>query len=59
MALTIQFNKNNMQNNLNSGQVGFNSNITPTFVIVHLSRNNESLYAATRIAANEKGYAYV
>lgn len=57
LAAAITFNKSkpNLHDKLNSGHIGFRD-ITPIFIIDHLSPANKALHAATRMKAKEKGY---
>lgn len=59
LASVKRFNKKNPQNKLNTSHLGFAGQISPVYVVEHLSLKNKKLHAATRLAAKEKKYEFV
>lgn len=54
-AITFNKSKSNINEKLHSGHIGFRE-ISPIFIMDHLSPANKALHAATRLKAKEKGY---
>ena len=59
LAATINYNKSNPNNKINSAHLGYSGPKSPIFVSEHLSSVNKALHAAARIKAKEIGYQYV
>lgn len=60
LAATINYNKKNPSNKLNSSHLGIAANKPqPIYVSEHLSTHNKSLHAAARIKSKELGYRFV
>lgn len=59
LASVIKYNRDNPQDKLHSGHMGFSGRKSPIYVVEHLSPTNKALHAATRIRAKEKNYKYV
>lgn len=60
LAASIQFNKANPSNKLNSSHLGIATDKPlPIFVVEHLSPENKALHAATRVRAKEINYKFV
>lgn len=59
LASIVNFNKNNKDNKLNSGHLGYSGPKTAIFVTEHLSPTYRALHAAARIKARELGYKFV
>ena len=59
LASTINFNKSNKENKLNSSHLGYPGPKTAIFVTEHLSPTNKALHAAARIRAKELGYQFI
>ncbi|XP_026749559.2 uncharacterized protein LOC113510309 [Galleria mellonella] len=59
LASSIKYNKTNAKARLNSALLGFSGNITPIYIVEHLSPANKALHAAARIKAKENSYKYV
>lgn len=60
LAASINFNKNNINNKLNTSHLGIAAeNPIPIYVVEHLSADNKALHAATRLRGKELGYKYV
>lgn len=59
LAATINFNKINKSNKLNSGHIGVAGDKHPIYITEHLSPANKSLHAAARIKGRELGYQHV
>lgn len=60
LAASINFNrKRATKDKLNSSHLGFNGEVSPIYVVDHLSPANKALHAAARSAAKQKGYKYV
>lgn len=59
LAASINFNKKNPSDKLNSAHLGFPEKKTPIFIAEHLSVANKALHAAARRTAREKGFKFV
>lgn len=59
LAASINFNKKNPSNKLNSAHLGLVGTKTPIFIAEHLSVANKELHAAARRTAKEKGFKFV
>lgn len=59
LAATINFNKKNPSNKLNSSHISCSGPKVPIYITEHLSSYNRSLHAAARLAAKEKNYKFV
>ncbi|XP_026740156.1 uncharacterized protein LOC113502703 [Trichoplusia ni] len=60
LAASIQFNKTNSSDKLNSSHLGIATDKpVPIFITEHLSPENKALHAATRVRAKELGFKFV
>lgn len=59
LAAVFNYNKRSPKDKLSTHHLGISGDRQPVFVSEHLSPNNKSLHAATRIKAREVGYKFV
>lgn len=59
LAASIDFNKKNSENKLNTHHLGVAGPKSAIYIAEHLSSDNKSLHAATRKFAKEKNYKFV
>lgn len=59
LASVSKFNRENVNDKLNSRHLGYGGGKSPVFVSEHLSPLNKIIHAETRKAAKEKGYKFV
>ncbi|CAB3254231.1 unnamed protein product [Arctia plantaginis] len=59
LVASINYNRANPTNRLNSSHAGCSGAKLPIYVTEHLSPSNKSLHAAARRVAKEKGYRFV
>lgn len=59
LANVIKFNKDNVNDKLNTRHLGYGGGKSPVFVSEHLSPLNKIIHAEARKAAKEKGYRFV
>lgn len=59
LAKTINYNKANPKDKINTSHLGIGGNKTPIYVIEHLSPMNKKLHAAARQVAKEKDFKFV
>lgn len=59
LAASIDFNKKNKGDKLNSSHIGMGGPKKPIYVVEHLSATNKEIHAAARIKARELGFQFV
>lgn len=59
LAASIDFNKKNSQDKLNSSHIGLAGPKKPIYVMEHLSATNKEIHAAARTKARELGFQFV
>ncbi|CAH0401661.1 unnamed protein product [Chilo suppressalis] len=59
LAASIQYNKKNPDEKLNSSTLGIDDKKTPIFVVENLTPENRHLHAAARLRAKQLDYKYV